>query len=139
MIVFNLVCVEGHRFEGWFPSNDEFQRQQREGAIRCPLCGSGEVAKLPSHPNIAKGRREDSPGCSPEQAVLAQFLRALRSHVMACENVGERFAEEARRIHYGEARARPIRGSASLPDVRELIEEGIDILPLPFGLHDELN
>ena len=140
MKVLNLQCSHGHGFEGWFASEDDFQGQLARGLVECPLCGEREVAKLPSAPRLnlgasasaepaAAGKQEVV--ATPDAAVQAAWLKMVR-HVMAnTEDVGERFAEEARKIHYGETEERGIRGQASREETQALLEEGISVLPLP--------
>jgi len=137
MKVFNLQCERGHAFEGWFASEDAYVEQGARGLVECPLCASREVLRLPSAPrlNLSSSAREPAAGApaTPEQrSVEALWLRAVR-HVMAqTEDVGERFADEARRIHYGEAAERGIRGRASHDEAEALRDEGIDVHALPW-------
>lgn len=144
MKVFSLQCEQGHAFEGWFGSEDAYVEQCRRGLVECPLCASREVLRLPSAPRlnlsgarVAEACPSTSPPATPEQrSVEALWLRAVR-HVMAqTEDVGERFADEARRIHYGEAQERGIRGSASQEEAQSLRDEGIEVhaLPVPESL-----
>ena len=136
MIRFSLVCDNGHGFEGWFCSNADFDTQVGRHLVQCPECASPHVSKSLMAPAIANGssKRRATPGLAmnPEQreamAKLKEFVRTLKAH---SEDVGERFPEEARKIHYGEAEARGIFGRASSDEARSLIDEGIDIAPLP--------
>ena len=137
MKVLNLQCAHRHVFEGWFGSDDEFQSQLAASLVECPLCGDTAVTKLPSAPRLNLGAQ---PEPAPKQAVAAMpdtdlqraWLKMVH-HVMAnTEDVGERFAEEARKIHYGETEQRGIRGQASREDTEALLEEGIGVLPLPM-------
>jgi len=136
MKVLNLQCRQAHAFEGWFASEDEFQQQLARGIVECPLCGDHEVSKLPSAPRLNLGSARDAEPRNdivkaPPRDLQAAWLKVVR-HVMAnTEDVGDRFAEEARRIHYGEAQERGIRGQASPEQTEALLEEGIDVLPLP--------
>lgn len=135
MKVLNLQCGNGHGFEGWFASEDDFQGQQARNLVECPLCGDQAVHKLPSAPRLNLGAPQQEPRqevmTAPDAAIQAAWLKMVR-HVMAhTEDVGERFAEEARRIHYGEIEERAIRGQASREETQALIEEGIGVLPLP--------
>jgi len=136
MKVLNLQCAPGHGFEGWFGSEDEFQDQLGRGLVECPVCGDAAVAKMPSAPRLNLGASEPA---APKQQVMnapsaemqAAWLQMVR-HVMAnTEDVGEKFAEEARKIHYGETEDRNIRGQASREETESLLEEGIAVLPLP--------
>ncbi|UZD53967.1 DUF1178 family protein [Caldimonas aquatica] len=140
MKVLNLQCRHGHAFEGWFGSDEDFRLQQERGLLECPLCADTEIQKMPSAPRLnLSGAKEEAPAApaetralSPEaQTLQAMWLRAVRHVMEHTEDVGERFAEEARRIHYGEAEARNIRGQASREDTEALLEEGIEVLPLP--------
>ena len=139
MKVLNLCCAEEHAFEGWFGSEDDFAEQLASGKVACPLCGSAAIKRLPSAPHIQVTRSSaPAPEATPSTPVTlqSQWLRAVR-HVMATtEDVGERFAEEARRIHYGEVEERGIRGRASSEEAEALREEGIEVaaLPLPDAL-----
>src|SRR5438132_8781214 len=136
MKVLNLQCAHRHGFEGWFGSEDDFQEQLERGLVECPLCGDTAIAKLPSAPRLNLGASEPAAKrdvtMTNDAAMHATWLRMVR-HVLAnTEDVGERFAEEARRIHYGETEDRGIRGQASLQETEALLEEGIAALPLPI-------
>lgn len=143
MKVLNLRCANGHGFEGWFASEDDFLDQNGRGLLECPLCADKVVTRLPSAPRLnLSGAREPAPTeprpAPPAQAadVQAAWLQAVRRLVAETEDVGERFPEEARRIHYGEVPQRGIRGQAT-PEQREALrEEGIETyaLPLPPAL-----
>ena len=142
MKVLNLRCAHAHQFEGWFASEDDFQSQFERGLVECPLCADKAITKLPTAPRLnVSGAREPSteivaaspaPPVSPEAMTMqSMWLRAVQ-HVMAnTDDVGERFAEEARRIHYGEIEERAIRGQATREDAIALQEEGIDVMSLP--------
>ena len=136
MKVLNLQCSNSHSFEGWFASEDDFQGQLGRGLVECPLCGDSAVSKMLSAPRLnlgapSPGARQDVASV-PEPALQAAWMKMVR-HVMAnTDDVGERFAEEARRIHYGETEERGIRGQASHEETEALIEEGIGVLPLPM-------
>jgi hypothetical protein len=139
--VFNLRCAQEHAFEGWFSSGEDFEAQQSRKLISCPICNSSDVAKAPAAPYIGTGAREPStavavkqPAAMPTPAQLqAMFVKMAREIAAATEDVGERFAEEARRIHYNEAPERGIRGVTSRDEAKALEEEGINVMPLPFG------
>jgi hypothetical protein len=139
--VFNLRCAQNHAFEGWFASADDFADQQARRLISCPICNSTEVVKAPSAPYIGTGAGEPStavaarqPAAMPTPTQLqAMFVKMAREIAANTEDVGERFAEEARRIHYDEAPERGIRGLASKAEAQALEEEGINVMPLPFG------
>jgi hypothetical protein len=140
MIVFELICHEAHRFEGWFASAEEYERQEGASLLSCPVCGSPGVRRLPS----AKIRKPANPPAStPSQAAPASAESASKSkevalasfleHVLAnTEDVGRRFPEEARKIHYEEAPRRAIRGIATREETQELTDEGVPVVPLPI-------
>lgn len=140
MKVLDLQCGHGHVFEGWFASEDDFASQQTRGLVTCPMCGDGTVAKKLSAPRLNLGHaREvvDSPqhevvaaAGDDQQSLQAAWLGMARRIVADTEDVGERFAEEARRIHYGESDQRGIRGKASQAETEALLDEGISVLQL---------
>jgi len=139
MKVLNLRCAHDHSFEGWFASEDDFQSQFERGQVECPLCADKAISKLPTAPrlNVSKAREPSTevataPAASPETVTMqSMWLRAVQ-HVMAnTDDVGARFAEEARRIHYGEVEERAIRGQATREDALALQEEGIEVMALP--------
>ena len=134
MKVIDLRCHNGHGFEGWFASDDEFLDQNGRGLIACPLCADAVIVRLPSAPrlNLSGAREAGPPAPPPQPDPQAQWLAAIR-HVLAhTEDVGPRFATEARRIHYGEVAERGIRGQASADEREALRDEGIDVMPLPL-------
>jgi len=136
MKVFNLQCSHQHGFEGWFASEEAFVDQLARGLVECPFCGDTGVAKMLSAPRLNLGAARKDPAqdvvAAPSAAMQAQWLKMVR-HVMAnTEDVGERFADEARNIHYGESPERAIRGQASREQTESLLEEGIGVLPLPI-------
>ena len=140
MIVFDLQCGHGHSFEGWFASGDEFLRQKDASMVHCPVCDDAAVERLPSakvrvRKNSSEEPRAASKVEAPTQDAIAsippELMARLREAVRNTEDVGERFAEEARKIHYDETPARPIRGKASSEDAQALTEEGIEFSPLP--------
>lgn len=147
MIIFDLACTHGHRFEGWFASGDAFERQQAAGQVRCPVCDDDSVARLPSaHVAVSKGSQPPapapaaqpaSPGVETAAGLPAEVVAKLREIVRATENVGARFPEEARRMHYNETPARAIRGRASPEEAEALRDEGIDFAPLPPFLTED--
>jgi hypothetical protein len=134
MIVFDLKCVpEGHVFEAWFGSGADYEAQQARGLVACPICGSSDVAKAPMAPSVgAKGN--DPAGTPPEamKAMLAGMAAAQKKMLETSEQVGDRFSNEARAIHLGEAEARAIHGRATAADANSLVEDGIPVSPLPF-------
>lgn len=154
MIVFDLKCKHNHQFESWFRSTADYDLQRESELVECPYCGSVEVKKAVMAPNIgAKSNQKTQTsqlvdpsrqtvnavatgGANPEMQKLtkhvADAVEKLRKHVEKnCENVGDKFVDEARKIHYGESEERGIYGESSFDEARELLEEGIDIMPLP--------
>ncbi len=139
MKVLNLRCTHEHAFEGWFASEDDFRDQLARDLVECPLCADRAITRLPSAPRLNVSRRADAPGtpaADAQTAAQAQWLKAMRRVIDKTEDVGERFPEEARRIHYGEARDRGIRGQASRAEADALRDEGIEVqaLPVPSAL-----
>lgn len=130
MKVLDLHCAQGHAFEGWFAGEDDFQSQLQRGLLQCPMCGSAEVRKALSAPRLNLGAAE-APSPSPQETQAA-WLRMARKILAETEDVGTRFAAEARRMHYGEAEERAIRGQSSPRETLQLLEEGIAVLPLPL-------
>jgi hypothetical protein len=143
MIVFELTCDAKHRFEGWFTSGDDFNGQTARGLLSCPMCGTKSISKVPTA-NIRRAEtvappaapvqsgggadKSAMPMTMPNQAQMQAFIE----HVLtSSEDVGKKFAEEARRIHREEVPARSIRGQATREETEDLLEEGIPVLPLP--------
>jgi len=139
MKVFDLRCAQDHRFEGWFGSEDDYASQRERGLVECPMCSSKAVERLPSAPrlNLGASQQEMQDVVRPNDT-QALWLRALRHVIDHTEDVGERFADEARRIHYGEIEHRGIRGRASREQSEALADEGIEVmvLPIPPALAD---
>ena len=152
MKVLNLRCANGHGFEGWFGSDDDYMDQNGRGLIECPLCADKVISRLPSAPRLnlsgARGPVVESstppaprPSVPPQPADMqAAFMKAVREMMNRTEDVGTRFAEEARRIHYGETPERGIRGKATPEEREALSEEGIETfaLPVPRGMEGPL-
>ncbi|HEY0832819.1 MAG TPA: DUF1178 family protein [Azospirillum sp.] len=134
MILFELKCTADHRFEAWFRDGAAYQAQAAAGTIACPVCGDTGVTKAPMAPRIAKTRQggEEKKPREVQGEVLRQLAELRRSVEENCDYVGERFAEEARRIHYGETDARGIYGEATPRDAEELREEGVTIHRIPW-------
>ena len=134
MKVLNLCCANEHRFEGWFASDEDYSEQLERGSLECPVCADTSVVRLPSAPRLQVSKQRDAEvqAAQAGQAhAQGQWLRAARELLMKTEDVGDRFPEEARRIHYGEAQERGIRGRASAEDAQALREEGIEVTVLP--------
>ena len=142
MKVLDLQCAQGHGFEGWFASEEDFLAQKARSLVCCPLCGDAEVLKKLSAPrlNLSSNRSTQSQEESPSTSValakphapehMAAWLEMSRKLVANTTDVGDRFAEEALKIHYGEVPEHAIRGQATVKETRELIDEGIAVLPL---------
>ncbi len=153
MIRYALHCDKAHEFESWFPSSDSYEAQRKQGFVACPVCGSTTVDKALMAPQVARKDRAAAaePAAavppapapvavvSPAEQELRAKLRELREHIVrSADPVGERFAEEARKIHYGETEHRSIYGQATPEEARELAEEGIEFHALPV-LPDDRN
>ena len=141
MIVFNLGCENNHRFEGWFASSEDFERQSGGKMVTCPLCGNANVSRLPHAPHIgaaAKPRQKAAvPAAGQQYAnVGKEMLARLVERILEnTEDVGAEFPEEARKIHYQESPERRIRGTASSEEVEALKDEGIEVVALPIPAH----
>ena len=157
MKVLDLRCESGHAFEGWFASEDDYGSQRERGLLDCPVCGNAEVARLPSAPRLnLSGAREPAPARAQAPArageaagtetaapavdmalhggAVQRFVEAVAELLNSTEDVGTRFAEEARRIHYGESEAKAIRGQATAEEREALADEGIEVFTLPTGV-----
>ena len=129
MIHFNLRCAKDHGFEAWFQNSEAFEEQRAGELVNCPSCGCHEVEKAPMAPAVTALSRRPAPNA----VQLRQALTELREKVeQNCDYVGKEFSEEARKIHYGEAQARGIYGEATPEQASELVEEGVDVAPLPW-------
>ncbi len=139
MKVFDLRCSHGHAFEGWFASDTDFQGQLERGLVACPVCDDTAVTRLPSAPRLnLSGATEPAPAATPVAETVARpadmqaaWLQAVRQLMERTEDVGAQFAEEARRIHYGESPNRGIRGQASAEDRQALLAEGSETAAIP--------
>ncbi len=142
--VFDLLCANDHRFEGWFASGADYEQQREQGYIACPMCGDSHVVKVPAASYVNTRVSDRSVKSEPAEATPAQVQYAnFRSAILAkvveyvvknTEDVGGNFPEEARKIHYGESPERKIRGTASSQEVSELREEGIEVVALPVTI-----
>lgn len=142
MIVFDLGCPNQHRFEGWFASNDDFERQLRRKLVACPLCGNTGISRVPSASYVKTGNerpaRRAAATAGPQQYanIGSEVLTRLVEHIVEnTEDVGPAFPEEARKIHYREVPERRIRGTASREEVEALKDEGIEVVALPVPAH----
>jgi len=143
MIVFDLKCPHNHTFEAWFRSSADYETQREQGIVECPFCGSTDISKALMAPNVAAKSNSKSapvPAVTNSQDPKVQELAAqaqelfqkVREHVEdSCDYVGNDFAEEARKIHYGESEERGIYGESTAEETQELLDEGVEILPLP--------
>lgn len=133
MILFDLKCARNHIFEAWFPNSAAYEKQAKAGAVACPSCGSRKVEKAPMAPRIGKAAKASVPAITAEHAEIRQQLTELRAKIEAnCDYVGDRFAEEARRIHYGETDRRDIYGETSDDEAKELNDEGVQFARVPW-------
>ena len=159
MIHYNLRCERGHAFESWFQSSSAYESQEKRKLVNCPVCGSAKVERAIMAPQIVSKKGRDaalpapaaappaaenaSPAATPllmaRERELRAKLRELRDHIVkSADNVGERFPNEARKMHYGDIEHRPIYGEASPEEARALIDEGVEVSPLPV-LPDDRN
>ena len=144
MIVYDLICAQQHRFEGWFASADDFTRQREGTLIRCPLCDDAAIERRPSaNVQVGHATAPAEPAEDRKEVTVAggdgHVLKLMRRLIAETENVGRAFAEEARKIHYDEAPKRGIRGQATHEEAEELRDEGIDFMSLPKALTRDLN
>jgi len=136
VIVYSLSCNKGHEFEGWFRDSAAFDEQAQGGKLVCPSCGTRKVSKAMMAPAVSGTRKKSEPSAN-ELRQMRQFMTGLRKHIeQNADYVGPEFPEEARKIHYGEVEQRQIYGEATLEEAKELIEEGVDVAPLPPDLSD---
>ena len=156
MIRYNLRCERGHVFESWFQSSQAYETQEKRNLVNCPSCGSAKVERAIMAPQIVSRKNRDRAAPAPAAAAdattpastslmmaqdheLRAKLRELRDHIVKnADNVGERFPNEARKMHYGDIEHRPIYGEASPEEARSLIDEGVEVSPLPV-LPDDRN
>ncbi|MBB5535140.1 DUF1178 family protein [Rhizobium giardinii] len=142
MIKYTLSCDSGHSFDGWFSSSADFDRQAELGLVSCPVCGSVSVAKELMAPSVSTSRKKDEAKVLMMDQARKEAVAKIRELVTAIrensDDVGEKFPEEARKIHYGEAEERGLIGKATADEARALLEEGIEIAPLPV-LPDDVN
>jgi hypothetical protein len=154
MIHYHLRCERGHGFESWFQSSSAYEAQEKRGLVNCPICGSAKVERAIMAPQIVTGKGCESAAPAPAAATdvtapastpllmaqereLRAKLKELRDHIVKnADNVGERFPNEARKMHYGDIEHRPIYGEASPDEARALIDEGVDVAPLPVLPND---
>lgn len=154
MIRYALRCERGHDFESWFQSSSAYDSQRKRGLVRCPMCDSTKVEKAIMAPRIARKGKAKAPQpaaaaptseestslvMAPQERELIAKLKELRDHVLKnADNVGDKFPDEARKMHYGDIEHRAIYGEASVEEAKALVEEGIEVAPLPI-LPDDRN
>ncbi len=137
MILFDLKCTGDHVFEAWFPDSDSFEAQAANDEIACPVCGDTEIAKALMAPNVSGAKKAGEAPQDKAAMHMGEYMSALaelRKHVEAnCDDVGDKFPEEARKIHYGETEKRNIYGEASTEEAAELRDEGVEVQPIPWS------
>jgi hypothetical protein len=133
MIVFDLACATGHVFEAWFGSQADYDDQRARQLVSCPICGDGTIDKAPMAPRLSGARSNTAPDA---KQVMQAMMMAQRQMLAKSEDVGNRFADEARAIHAGDAEERLIHGQATPVEAKKLIEEGVPVAPLPFPVRD---
>jgi hypothetical protein len=141
LIRFSLSCEQDHDFEAWFRSNDDFEQQKKRGFVECPSCGSNKVEKALMAPAVSTGRKREKIALAmgEQQKKAMAEIKALAEKIKEnADYVGPKFAEEARKIHFGEADQRGIYGEATLQEVQGLAEDGIGFMPIPV-LPDDQN
>ena len=139
MIRFSLICDHDHEFEAWFRSNDDFDRQKKRGFVDCPTCGSTKVQKALMAPAVSTGRKQEKIALAMnemQKKAMAE-MKALSEKIREnADYVGDKFAEEARKIHFGETEARGIYGEATLDEAKSLAEDGVGFMPIPVFPED---
>ena len=139
MIRFSLICDQDHEFEAWFRNNDDFDKQKKRGFVECPACGSHKVEKALMAPAVSTGRKKEKIALAMnemQKKAMAE-IKALSEKIREnADYVGDKFAEEARKIHFGEADARGIYGEATSEEARGLIEDGVEFMPIPVFPED---
>lgn len=142
MIKFSLRCDNAHDFEAWFRDSGDYETQNRRGLLECPTCGSSHVSKALMAPNVATARKREEVavaiGNAAQREIVSKLQAMAREVRKTGEDVGARFPEEARKIHYGESDPRGIYGKASREEVTKLLDEGVEIMPLP-DLPEDMN
>jgi hypothetical protein len=139
VIRYNLICDNAHEFEGWFRSNDDFDTQAKRGFVDCPTCGSHKVGKALMAPAVSTGRKQEKIALAMGEAqkeAIAQ-LKAMAEKIREnADYVGDKFAEEARKIHFGETDPRGIYGEATLEEAKSLADDGVSFMPVPVFPED---
>lgn len=135
MISFGLICEHDHEFDGWFSSSQDFEMQTKRGLVSCPVCDTPKVSKSLMTPSVSTSKRKDNMNVATVDGMRREALREMRrlrdKIVEGSEDVGKQFPEEARKIHYGESEKKSIYGEANREEVESLIDEGVEIAPIP--------
>ena len=134
MIKYNLICRHDHDFEGWFSSSSDYEMQRKKRLVQCPYCGSAKVEKAIMAPNVSTSRKKDAIASKHKEAmaIMNKAAQTIRKEIEEkCDYVGDKFADEARAIHYGEKEERAIYGKATAREAKDLHDEGVGIAPLP--------
>ena len=140
MIRFSLTCESEHEFEAWFRSSDDFETQKKRGFVDCPVCGSQKVDKALMTPSVSTGRKKEKVALAmgEEQRRMMVQMKAMAEKIRAnADYVGDKFAEEARKIHFGEADQRGIYGEATLEEAKGLADDGVEFMPVPIFPDDQ--
>ena len=141
MIRFSLVCEQAHEFDGWFRNGGDFETQKKRGFVSCPVCSSAKVEKALMAPSVSTGKKREQIALAmgeQQRQMMAQLKEMTRKVRENADYVGDKFAEEARKIHFGETEARGIYGEASPDEARSLAEDGVEFMPIPV-FPDEQN
>jgi hypothetical protein len=139
MIRFSLACHNEHSFDGWFRNSEDFEKQKKRGLIACPDCGSTKVEKALMAPSVSTGRKRETMALAmnAEQKKAMAQLKALSEKLREnADYVGGKFAEEARKIHFGETDPRGIYGEATPEEAKSLVEDGVEFMPIPVFPED---
>jgi len=131
VIISDLSCEQEHCFEAWFASSEALDTQLGNAQVACPMCGSTHIKRLPAAPAVTRGHDKPAGAQESPKEIAKRVIESLRTLAETAEDVGSRFADEARKIHHGETEERRIRGRATQDEVSELIDEGINVLPVP--------
>jgi hypothetical protein len=139
LIRFSLLCDHEHEFEAWFRNSEDYETQRKRGFVECPVCGSNKVDKGLMAPAVSTGRKKEKMALAmgaEQRAAMAQLKALSKKMRENADYVGDKFAEEARKIHFGEADARSIYGEATSDEARGLVEDGVDFMPIPVFPED---
>jgi hypothetical protein len=134
LIKFSLVCERDHDFDGWFRSNEDFDTQKKRGLVECPACGSSKVSKALMAPAVSTGRKKDKIALAmgeSQKAAMAELKALSKKMRDNADYVGDKFAEQARKIHFGETEARGIYGEATPEEAKSLVDDGVEFMPIP--------